>query len=111
MIRRALLLAPLALSGCVFSNIHAPRAYRSATPSEVHASPSDKTVEGRSCAVSLLFLVAWGDEGYAAAVRDALKDDPGGILYDVKSDIKVQAYLLGLYTRFCTEVTGRVGHS
>jgi hypothetical protein len=109
-IRRALLLVPVFLSGCVFSDIRAPRQYRSSTPSEIHTTPTDPIVEGRSCAQSVIYLVAWGDEGYAASVRDALKEQPtGAILYDVRSDIQVKAYVFGLYTRVCTHITGRVG--
>jgi hypothetical protein len=110
-LRRSAFLAALAasLGGCVFSSIVTPREYRSATPNEVRSSASDKEVKGRSCARSIAFLVAWGDEGYAASVSDALKDDPGAILYDVRSDILVQSYVFGLYTRVCTTVTGRVG--
>jgi hypothetical protein len=52
--------------------------------------------------------VAWGDSGYAAATRKALEGRPDGILYDVKSDMKVRAYLLGLYTRACTTVTAKI---
>ena len=31
-----------------------------------------------------------------------------GILYDVRADIKVNAYVLGLYTQACTMISGRV---
>lgn len=55
----------------------------------------------------MLYLVAWGDGGYAAAAKAALKDNPDRLLYDVKSDFQAQAALLGLYTRTCTVVTGR----
>ena len=34
---------------------------------------------------------------------------PEGILYDVRTDIKVKSYLLGIYFRQCTVVTGKVG--
>jgi hypothetical protein len=102
-------LAAAAMSGCLYTNIRSPREYRSATPADVHAASTDKSVVGRSCATSLLFLVAWGDEGYAAAVKDALKDDPGAVLYDVRSDIQVESYVIGIYTRVCTSVSGRVG--
>jgi hypothetical protein len=109
--RRAILLilAAAALSGCgiLYTNIHSARSYRSATPAEVKASPADETVSGMGCNQSVLFLVAWGDGGYAAAVKNAL----GGrdaILYDVKCDIKVNSVLLGIYTKVCTKVTGKV---
>ena len=106
-----LLLAVLALasSGCLYTDVRWPRAYRSATPSDVKAAPSDPLVSGRACNTVLLYLVAWGDAGYAAAVKAALKDQPEGLLYDVRSDVKVNSYVVGLYSRSCTVVTGRVG--
>jgi hypothetical protein len=102
------LLAAAALCGCgiLYTNIHAPRSYRSAAPSEVKASPTDEALTGMSCYQSWLFLVSWGDAGYAAAVKNAL----GGrdaILYDVKADMKVNNVLLGLYSKVCTRVTGK----
>lgn len=105
------LLAAALLAGCgmLYTNIHMPRVYRTAAPSEVKSSPSDKTVEGKACVRSVLFLVAWGDASYAAAARDALKGEPSNaILYDVKSDLAGKAYLLGLYAQNCTHLTGRV---
>jgi hypothetical protein len=107
----ALFAAGLGGCGILYTNIHGPYAYRSASPSEVKAAPFDPTTSGLACNYSLLYLVAWGDGGYAAATRKALDGKPEAILYDVKSDIKVTAVLLGLYTRTCTKVTGRVGHS
>ena len=108
------LLAPLlacvvALSGCgiIYTNVKVPRAYRTAVPSEVKADPADPTVTGKACARSLLYLVAWGDSGYAAAARDALKEQPERVLYDVKSDVHAFAVLLGLYARSCTIRTGK----
>ncbi|MBI5243467.1 MAG: hypothetical protein HY922_07230 [Elusimicrobia bacterium] len=96
------------LSGCLYTNVHMPRAYRSATPSEVKSAGADKAVSGQACARSVLYLFAWGDAGYAAAAKDALKGEPpNAILYDVKSDRAAQAYLLGIYSRTCTKLTGR----
>ncbi len=102
------LLIAASLCGCglLYTNIHAPRSYRSATPNEVKASPTDETVSGMACYQSWLFLVSWGDAGYGAAVKNAL----GGrdaILYDVKADMKVNNVLLGLYSKVCTRVTGK----
>ena len=104
-----LAIAALLLSGCLYTDIRVPRAYRSATPADVKATPEDPAVSGRSCDRTVLYLAAWGDAGYAAAVRDALKDKPDAILYDVKSDVKVNSYLLGLYSQTCTIVSGRAG--
>jgi len=93
----------------VYTNVHTPHAYRAATPSEVRTTTTDRTATGRSCARSVLFLVAWGDAGYTAAVKNALEGNPDAILYDVKTDIQATSALLGVYTRVCTVVTGKVG--
>lgn len=102
-------LLSVATSGCgiLYTDVKLPRGYRSATPSEVKAAADDPVVTGKSCTRSALFLVAWGDSSYASAVKDALgpKD---GILYDVRADMKVDSYLIGLYTKVCTVVTGKV---
>lgn len=98
-----------ALSSCIYSNVRTPYGYLSSTPGDVKAQTADPVVTGRGCNHSVLFLIAWGDGGYAGAARDAMKDNPGAILYDVKSDIHATAVLFGLYTRQCTVVTGRVG--
>jgi hypothetical protein len=104
-----ILLIPIFLSGCgiIYTNVRLPRAYRSATPGEVHSDKSDKIVTGTACNHSLLFVFAWGDGGYAGATRDALREDPGAILYDVKADTQLKSFL-GLYARVCTVVTGKV---
>jgi hypothetical protein len=105
----ALLAAALSGCGLAYTDVHMPLAYRAATPAEVKSSPSDKAVSGSACARSILFLAAWGDAGYAAACRDALKDEPpNAMLYDVKSDRSGRSYLLGLYAQVCTRLTGRV---
>ncbi len=106
------LLAAAGLCGCgiLYTNIHSPRAYRSAAPSEVKTTLSDPSVTGEACSQSVLFLVAWGDAGYGAAVANALKDHADAVLYDVKCDIKVRSFVLGLYTKVCTEVSGKTGH-
>ncbi len=106
-----MVLAALLLSGCglIYTNVHVPRAYRSASPVDVESKASDKIVTGEGCNYSVLFLVAWGHGGYAEAVKKALEgEQPGSILYDVQTDTKANFYLLGLYTRACTVVTGRV---
>jgi len=106
-----LALAAAFLGGCgiLYTGIEEPYSYRSASPSDVKASPTDTIVSGQSCNRSVLFLVSWGDGGYAGAVSSALKGDASDVLYDVKADVKVRAYLLGLYTKTCTVVTGKIG--
>ncbi len=107
--RSALLLSAAALSSCglVYTDIKVPRGYRTSAPSEVKAAPDDPLVVGKSCNRAAVFLFAWGDASYAAAVKDALGAREG-ILYDVRADVKVNAYLLGIYAKVCTIVTGRV---
>lgn len=105
------LLVPLfaaATSACgiLYTDVKLPRGYRSATPADVKTSPDDPLVTGRSCAHTLLWLVAWGDTSYDTALKDALKGRDA-ILYDVRSDVKVNAYVLGLYTKECTILTGK----
>ncbi len=104
-----LLLAASTLSSCglLYTDIKVPRGYRTATPVEVKSSPDDPTVTGKACNRSALFLFAWGDASYAAAVANAL-GTRDGIMYDVRADIKINAYLLGIYTQGCTMVSGRV---
>ncbi len=93
--------------GLIYTDVKLPRGYRSATPAEVKASPTDPTVHGLSCSRSALYLVAWGDSSYAGAVKDALGTQDG-ILYDVRADMKVNSYILGLYTKVCTVLSGKV---
>ncbi|MCA9473363.1 MAG: TRL-like family protein [Nitrospirales bacterium] len=98
------------LSGCLYTDIQSPRAYRSASPIDVQAKSTDKVVTGESCNRSVLFLVAWGNGGYVEAVRNALSNEPvGSVLYDVHVDTNAQAYLFGLYAKWCTVVRGKVG--
>lgn len=94
--------------GLIYTDVRVPRAYRSAAPSDVQGNIADRMVTGEACNRSLLYLVAWGDASYAAAVRDALGDKTDAILYDVKADIKATTVLLGLYAKVCTVVSGRI---
>ena len=93
--------------GLLYTDIKVPRGYRTATPAEVKAAPDDPTVTGKACNRSAVYLFAWGDGSFAAAVKSAL-GTRDGIMYDVRADIKVNAYVLGLYTQACTMVSGRV---
>jgi hypothetical protein len=98
----------LAGAGCLYSNIRTPRAYRSATPADVTARPTDPTVSGQGCYKTVLYLVSWGDAGYAEAARRAAGGDATAVLYDVKADTRVTSILLGAYTEICTILTGRL---
>ena len=95
--------------GALYTDIRVPRAYRSAAPSDVRATPSDETVVGEACYQSLFFLFAWGDASYATAARHALARHPDATLYDVKADQRATSYLVGLYSQICTVLTGKVG--
>ena len=103
----AVLAAAAAACGILYTDVKLPRGYRSATPSDVKTAPDDPSVSGRSCSRSLLWMVAWGDESYDAALKNAL-GARDGILYDVRTDVKVNAYALGLYTKVCTVLSGKV---
>ena len=106
-----LILLTMLFSGCglLYTDIHVPRTYRSATPIDVQGKATDKIATGEGCNYSVLFLVAWGNAGYAVAVNRALEGEPpGSILYDVQTDLKANVYIVGLYTRTCTVVTGKV---
>jgi hypothetical protein len=104
----ALLLVTFAGCGLVYTDVRVPRAYRSATPSDVRPQPTDAAVSGESCYQSLLYLIAWGDASYASAASRALGGDTGATLYDVKADVKATSLLFGLYSRVCTVLTGKV---
>jgi hypothetical protein len=99
--------AALTSCGILYTDVKVPRGYRSATPADVKTAPDDPTVSGKACSRSLLWLVAWGDQSYNTALKDALKEHDG-IMYDVRSDVKVNAYVLGLYTKVCTILSGKV---
>ncbi|MFQ5993073.1 MAG: TRL domain-containing protein [Nitrospiraceae bacterium] len=106
-----LILTAFLLSACglIYTDIHVPRSYRSASPVDVQSNATDKLVTGEACNYSVLFLVAWGNGGFVEAVKDALEGEPpGSVLYDVQTDTKANVYALGVYTRLCTIVSGRV---
>jgi len=53
----------------------------------------------------VLWLVAWGDGGYSAAVANAKAKSGAQMLSDVKADTKL-LNVLSLFQRSCTQVTG-----
>jgi hypothetical protein len=101
------LAAATSACGILYTDTKVPRGWRTASPSDVKSAPDDPAVRGESCARSVMWLVAWGDSSYDKALKNAL-GGRDGILYDVRSDLKVQAYLIGLYTKECTILSGRV---
>lgn len=100
-------LCALFLSGCIFANVERPLSYRSPTPSDVPGAALGGEVDGEACSHVVLWLVAFGDSGYRAAMNDALENARGATtLADVKSDSNV-FNVLGVYQRICTRVRGR----
>ena len=100
---------PSLLSGCLYTDVHVPLSYGSATPGDAGGNLGAE-VAGSACNTAILWLVAWGDGGYEAAVRDArskvVPSPP--FLVDVKSDTTYTNVVLGLYQRQCTSVTARL---
>jgi hypothetical protein len=95
----------LAGSGCLYSNVHTPLSYRSPTPGDV-PGPLGPAVTGEACNHVLLWLVAWGDGGYSAAVDDAKRGSSARMLADVEADTKL-FNVLGVYQQSCTRVRGK----
>ncbi len=101
--------APLWLalaSGCIYTNVGTPLAYRAPTVQEAKAEGAAEA-EGVACDHAILYLVAWGDAGYAAAVADAKSRSGAAQLADVRADTTF-FNVLGVYQRACTRVTGKV---
>ncbi len=95
------------LSGCLFTNVRSPLSYGSATPGDAGGNLGAE-VNGSACNTALLWLIAWGDGGYDAAVRDARKSTRAPFLVDVKADTDYENVLFGVYQRQCTRVTARL---
>jgi hypothetical protein len=97
----------VALPGCLYADVRAPLSYGSATPSDANGSLGAE-VKGSACNVGILWLVAFGDGGYDAAVRDARGNTNAAFLVDVKSDTTYKNILFGVYQRQSTEITARI---
>jgi hypothetical protein len=93
-------------SGCVYANVSAPLAYRSPTPADI-TGPLGNEVDGESCSHLVLWLVAWGDGGYAAAVADAKAKSGASLLADVQADRSL-FNVMSVYQEGCTRVRGRI---
>jgi hypothetical protein len=93
-------------TGCIYANVVSPLAYRAPTAQEakVEGAPD---AEGTACDHAVLFLVAWGDAGYSAAVADARSKSGGAQIADVRADTTF-FNVLGVYQRACTRVTAKV---
>ncbi len=101
-----LALSCLSYVGCIYANVHTPLSYRSPTPADVGGKLGAE-VEGKSCNHLVLWMVAWGDAGYAAAVEDAMRASGATLLADVRADSNLYN-VLGVYQRNCTRVRARV---
>jgi hypothetical protein len=94
-------------TGCLYSDVKTPLNYDAPTPGDVNGNMG-KEVTGQSCATAILWLFAFGDAGYDAAVKDARNNANAALLADVKSDTQYTNVLLGIYQKECTVVSGRV---
>lgn len=92
-------------TGCIYANVNTPLSYRSPTPSDVGGQLGQE-VEGESCNHVVLWLVAWGDAGYSAAIDKAQEASGAQLIADVKADSNL-FNVLGVYQRNCTRVRGR----
>jgi hypothetical protein len=90
--------------GALFTSETIPHSYFSPTQP---LSGSGPDAHGESCSMSILGLAAFGDGGYDSAYKAAVTSSGATSLYDIRVDTKVFS-ILGLYTTFCTELTGRV---
>jgi len=95
LIKLAVLLAIVSvfLSGCLYSHVTTPLDY------DMNKTTLGQKA-GKASAYSLLWLVAWGDQGAAAASRN------GGITTLTHMDLEVVNIMFGLYTRSTTIVYG-----
>ncbi len=113
--KRLVLAAVTALSftGCAAIGAPVGALFTSETTAHSYYSPTQPLsgtgpdAHGESCAMSILGLVAFGDSGYDAAYKAAVASSGASSLYDVRVDTKIFS-ILGIYTTYCTELTGRV---
>jgi len=104
--KKILVAAACAVSGCIYADVKTPLAYRAATTVEAKAAGAVE-VQGTACNQAVLGLVAWGDGGYAAAVADAKAKSGATELADVRADTTFFNVLF-LYDKACTRVTAKV---
>lgn len=97
----------LGLPGCLFTDVRTPLSYGSATPGDAGGSLG-KEVKGSACNHAVLWLIAFGDAGYDAAVRNARASTNAQYLVDVKADTDYQNVLFGVYQTQCTYITARI---
>ncbi|HEY8039483.1 MAG TPA: TRL domain-containing protein [Polyangiaceae bacterium] len=105
--RSILAAGALALTGCLYTDVRAPLSYGSATPGDAGGNLG-REVTGSACNTAILWLVAFGDGGYDAAVKDARAESNAPFLVDVKADTSYKNVLFGIYQHQCTTITARV---
>jgi hypothetical protein len=107
MIRKQLsaILASALFGGCIYANVHTPLSYRSPTPSDVPGSLGP-VVQAEVCNQMVLWVVAWGDAGYSAAVEKAKAASGASTLVDIQADTRV-FNVLGVYQKSCTRIHAR----
>jgi len=88
-----LLLLPLLISGCIYTNIQRPLG------TEFNQTELGSKI-GQSRSYSLLWLVAWGDAGTKAAAEN------GHLTVIRHADIKVFSLVFGMYAEVTTVVYG-----
>ncbi len=107
LVRALALLLATTSAGCLYADVHAPLSYGSATPGDANGNLG-AVVHGSACNTGILWLVAFGDGGFNAAVNDAETNAKAAFLVDVKADTSYKNILFGVYQRQCTEITARV---
>jgi hypothetical protein len=98
-------LATALCGGCIYANVHTPLSYRSPTPSDV-PGPLGPEVEAEVCNQMVMWVVAWGDAGYSAAVEKAKAASGASTLVDIQADTRV-FNVLGVYQKSCTRIRAR----
>lgn len=87
----------------VYEDVSAPLAYRA------DARRGAREVRGEACQTGLFLPMfpasaAWGDGGYADAMKQAQAQAPGAALTDVRADLHVVS-VLTIFRRQCVVVT------
>lgn len=103
--KSAAVLIAASLTGCLYADVRTPLAYRSPTPADVGGNLGQE-VSGKACNHLILWLIAFGDGGYEAAVKDAKESSGTQLVADVKADTSL-LNVLSLYQRQCTTVRAR----
>lgn len=88
-----LLLVAIGATGCVYTHVTMPLSIELNKTDLGHK-------QGKAAMYSVLWLVAWGDAGAAAAAKN------GGITVLTHMDREFESVMFGIYTRTTTVVYG-----